>query len=59
MAQIAITFSDHADGKVDVQIYLDGLVEGEPPTPAQQLAMSMLKSAKDDAAVSDVIPVTA
>jgi len=58
MAQIAITFSDHPDGKVDVQIYLDGIAEGEPPTPAQQLAMAMLKSAKEDSAVSDVNPVT-
>lgn len=48
MAQIAITFADQPDGKVDVQVYLDGIVEGEPPTPAQKLATAMLQAAKEE-----------
>ena len=56
MAQIAITFSDQPDGKVDVQVYLDGIVEGSPITPAQKLAQAMLQAAKDEAGVTDIKP---
>jgi hypothetical protein len=54
MANIAITFSDAPDGKVDIQVYLDGVVEGAPPTPAQKLAQDMLQGAKGEAEVTDV-----
>lgn len=57
MAQIAITFVDQPDGKVDVQVYLDGLVEGAPPTPAQKLAQAMLQAAKEEVTgVTDIEP---
>ncbi len=57
MAHIAITFADQPDGLVDIQVYIDGVAEGQPPTPAQQLAMSMLQAAKAEApGVTDVQP---
>jgi hypothetical protein len=57
MAHIAITFVDAEDGKVDIQVYLDGIVEGAPPSPAQKLAQSMLQAAKGgDAADVEVKP---
>jgi len=58
MAKIAITFSDQPDGLVDIQVFLDGIVEGAPPTPAQKLTSAMLQSAKGEAAVTDVEPKT-
>ena len=58
MAQIAVTFVDQPDGKVDVQVYLDGIVEGEPPSPAQKLAQAMLQAAKEESVVTDVEPKT-
>ena len=54
MAHIAITFADQPDGKVDIQVYLDGIVEGAPPTPAQKLAQGMLQAAKDEPEIADV-----
>lgn len=54
MANIAITFADQPDGLVNVQVYLDGVVEGAPPTPAQKLATAMLQSAKAEAGVTDI-----
>jgi len=54
MANIAITFADQPDGLVNVQVYLDGVVEGAPPTPAQTLAAAMLQSAKAEAGVTDI-----
>lgn len=54
MAQIAITFADQPDGKVDIQVYLDGIVEGAPPSPAQKLAQAMLQAAKDETEITDV-----
>jgi hypothetical protein len=54
MAQIAITFADQPDGLVDIQVYVDGVVEGAPPTPAQKLATAMLQSAKEESAITDV-----
>ena len=59
MATIAITFADAADGKVDVQVFLDGVVEGQPSTAAQKLAHTMLAAAGADAAVNDVTDVNA
>ena len=57
MACIAITFADQPDGLVDIQLYVDGVVEGAPPTPAQKLAAAMLQAAKDEAqGVTDVTP---
>lgn len=54
MAHIAITFADQPDGKVDIQVYLDGIVEGAPASPAQQLAQAMLQAAKVETEVTDV-----
>lgn len=54
MAQIAITFADQPDGKVDIQVYLDGIVEGAPPSPAQKLAQTMLQAAKEENEITDV-----
>lgn len=54
MAHIALTFSDALDGKVDIQVYLDGVVEGAPATPAQKLAQSMLQAAKDETEIVEV-----
>lgn len=45
MARIAITFADQPDGLVDIQVYLDDIVEGTPLTPAQKLAQVMLQAA--------------
>jgi hypothetical protein len=58
VARIAITFADQPDGLVDIQVYLDDIVEGAPPTPAQKLATAMLQSAKDEAGITDVEPKT-
>jgi hypothetical protein len=57
MAKIAMTFADQPDGKVEIQVYLDGVVEGSP-SPAQRLAQAMLKAAKEDTGVTDVQPIT-
>ena len=54
MAQIALTFVDAADGKVDIQVFVDGVVEGQPSTPAQKLAHAMLTAASAEAAVTDI-----
>lgn len=54
MAQIAITFADQPDGKVNIHVYLDGIVEGAPPSPAQKLAQTMLQAAKDETEITDV-----
>lgn len=54
MAHIAITFADQPDGLVDIQVYLDGIVEGAPPTPAQKVAADMLQAAKGEAQITDV-----
>ncbi len=56
MAQIALTFVDTEDGKVDIQVYLNDIVEGAPPTPAQKLAQAMLLAAKEESLVTDVEP---
>jgi hypothetical protein len=56
MAQIAITFCDQPDGKVDIQVYLAGIVEGAPPSPAQKLAQAMLQAAKVETEITDVKP---
>jgi len=45
MAAIALTLVDAPDGKVDIQIYMDGVVRGEEPGPALQLSSVMLKAA--------------
>lgn len=47
MAKIAITFVDQDDGLVDIQVFIDGLVEGQPATEAQKLSMFMMTAAKD------------
>lgn len=54
MAQIALTFVDTKDGKVDIQVYLNDVVEGAPPTFAQKLVQAMLQAAKDESLVTDV-----
>lgn len=54
MAHIAITFADQPDGKVDIQVYLDDIIEGAPLSPAQKLAQAMLQAAKDETEITDV-----
>ena len=49
MAKVAITFVDQDDGLVDIQVYIEGMVEGAEPTTAMQLALAMLQSAKESA----------
>jgi hypothetical protein len=59
MAHIAITFADQPDGKVDIKVYLDQVVEGAPDTPAQKLVKTMLHAAQKEAPeVSDAAITT-
>lgn len=48
MAKVAITFADQDNGLVDIQVYLEEVVEGAEPTTAMKLAMLMLQSAKEE-----------
>lgn len=54
MAQIALTFVDTPDGRVDIQVYVDGVTDGDPPTPAQKLVQTMLQSAKEESQITDL-----
>lgn len=53
MATVAITFNDAADGKVDITMFVEGAAAA--PSPAEKLAMAMLKAAKEESAITDVI----
>jgi hypothetical protein len=57
MAQIAITLADQPDGRVNVAVYLDGVVEGQPSTPAQVLAKAMLRAASEESSQVTDLPV--
>lgn len=50
MATIAITFVDQPDGRVDVQVYLEGVTPDAPATPAQKLVRAMLQAAQQETA---------
>ena len=62
MANIAFTLSDSPDGLVQIQCFLDGIVEGQPFTPAQSLAKAMLDTAAaaaaEDPQIVELNPIT-
>lgn len=59
MATIAITFVDAPDGKVDITMFVEGVEEGAPMSPAMKLAQAMLQAAKEEVTgVTDIEPKT-
>lgn len=57
MAIICIVLEDHPGGKVDIQVHAEGIIEGDPVTVSQKMAVTMLEAAKamkgDESDVTD------